>query len=51
MDATLEVWDDMIHVWQAFALILPEGQLAIDRIGEFIKEHVGAPSGARAGAQ
>jgi monoterpene epsilon-lactone hydrolase len=51
VDATLEVWDDMIHVWQAFALMLPEGQLAIDRIGEFIQEHVGAPSGARAGAQ
>lgn len=51
VDATLEVWDDMIHVWQAFALILPEGQLAIDRIGEFIQEHIGAPSGARAGAQ
>jgi acetyl esterase/lipase len=51
VDATLEVWEDMIHVWQFMAALLPEGQLAIDRIGEFIQEHVGAPSGARAGAQ
>lgn len=40
--ATLEVWDDMIHVWHFFAFILPEGQQAIDRIGEFVREHVPA---------
>ncbi len=34
-----EVWDDMFHVWQAFAPMLPEGQQAIDRIGEFIRQH------------
>ena len=34
---TLEVWDDMIHVWQAFAMLLPEGQQAIDRIGTFVR--------------
>jgi len=51
VDVTLEVWDDMIHVWQAFAAMLPEGQQAIDRIGQFIREHIGAPSGARTGAQ
>jgi epsilon-lactone hydrolase len=32
----LEVWDDMIHVWHAFAKILPEGQQAIDKIGKFV---------------
>jgi len=36
---TLEPWDDMIHMWHMFAAILPEGQQAIDRIGEFIREH------------
>jgi len=35
----LEPWEDMIHVWHTFAAILPEGQQAIDRIGEFIKRH------------
>ena len=37
----LEVWDDMFHVWQAYAPILPEGQRAIDRAGEFLKEKTG----------
>jgi len=41
VDVELEVWDDMIHVWQFFAEMLPEGQQAIDRIGEFIRKHVG----------
>ncbi len=35
----LEVWPDMIHVWHVFAKILPEGQRAIDRIGEFVLAH------------
>ena len=39
VDVTLEVWDDMPHVWQVFASILPEGQQAIDRMGEFIRKH------------
>jgi monoterpene epsilon-lactone hydrolase len=36
VDVTLEVWPEMIHVWHVFAKILPEGQQAIDRIGEFV---------------
>ena len=40
VDVILEPWDDMIHVWHVFAAILPEGQQAIDRIGEFIRQHV-----------
>jgi monoterpene epsilon-lactone hydrolase len=39
VDVTLEPWDDMIHMWHMFAAILPEGQQAIDRIGEFIHQH------------
>jgi monoterpene epsilon-lactone hydrolase len=35
----LEVWDDMVHVWHAFAKILPEGQQAIDKIGKFVLQH------------
>ncbi len=34
---TLEPWEDMIHVWQAFAMVLPEGQQAVERIGEFVR--------------
>jgi monoterpene epsilon-lactone hydrolase len=39
VDVTLEPWDDMIHIWHMFAAILPEGQQAIDRSGEFVREH------------
>jgi acetyl esterase/lipase len=35
----LEVWDEMIHVWHVFAKLLPEGQQAIDRIGQYVLEH------------
>jgi acetyl esterase/lipase len=38
VDVTLEVWDEMVHVFQGFAFMLPEGQQAIDRIGEFVRE-------------
>ena len=39
---TLEVWEEMIHVWHLFAAILPEGQQAIARIGEYIRQHTPA---------
>ena len=39
VDVTLEVWPEMVHVWHVFAKILPEGQQAIDRIGEFVLVH------------
>jgi acetyl esterase/lipase len=41
VDVTLEPWDDMIHVWQFFAALLPEGRQAVDRIGEFVRQHTG----------
>lgn len=39
VEVTLEPWEDMIHVWQLFAPMLPEGQQAIERIGAFIQQH------------
>lgn len=39
---TLEPWDDMIHVWQVFAGMLPEARQAIDRIGAFVQQRVRA---------
>jgi len=41
VDVTLEVWDDMPHVWQVFAPFIPEAQEAIDHCGEFFRKHVG----------
>jgi acetyl esterase/lipase len=38
VDVTLEPWEDMIHVWQIFAPVLPEGARAIERIGEFVRQ-------------
>jgi hypothetical protein len=31
----------MIHVWHSFAAILPEGREAIERIGKFVRMHLG----------
>jgi acetyl esterase/lipase len=41
VEVVLEPWEDMIHMWPAFAHMLPEGQQAIDRIGEFVQKHTG----------
>ena len=40
VNTTLEVWPDMIHVWQSFAPILPEARQAIERIGKFVRTHL-----------
>jgi acetyl esterase/lipase len=37
VDVTLEMWDDMIHVFQAFAAVLPEGQEAVEKIGRHLR--------------
>lgn len=41
VEVVLEPWDDMTHVWQFWAAVLPEGQQAIDRIGAFVQRHTG----------
>ncbi len=33
----LEVWPEMPHVWHLFAPFLPEGQQAIDKIGQYVQ--------------
>ena len=38
VESTLEIWDDMIHVWHAFHPMLPEGKQGIARIGEYLRE-------------
>jgi len=37
VESTLEIWDDMIHVWHAFHPMLPEARTAITRVGEFLR--------------
>jgi acetyl esterase/lipase len=38
VDVTLEVWDEMPHVWHAFVGVLPESAQAIERIGAWLRE-------------
>ena len=38
LEVTLDVWDNMIHVFQSFADMAPEGKEAIEKIGEFIRK-------------
>jgi epsilon-lactone hydrolase len=47
VDVTLEPWQDMVHVWQVFAAMLDEGQQAIDRIGEFVRQQTAATAAQR----
>jgi epsilon-lactone hydrolase len=45
VDVTLEIWDDVFHVWHAFADLLPEAREAIAHIGTYVDRQlsVGAP--------
>lgn len=38
VDIVVEPWDKMVHVWQAFAPYLPEGNEAIKGLGAFIEK-------------
>ena len=38
VEVQLDIWEDMIHVFQSFAVIAPEGTEGINKIGEFIKK-------------
>ncbi len=40
VEVQLEIWEDMIHVFAAFAEWAPEGQQGIEQIGEFIQKHI-----------
>ena len=41
VEVELDVWEDMPHVWQLYAPILPEAQQAIARLGDFLRKHLG----------
>ena len=40
VDATLEVWDEMVHVWPWFLTMLDEAPAAVDKIAEFARSRV-----------
>ncbi len=37
VDATIEIWETMIHVWHWFLPWLDEAQAAVDKIGAFLR--------------
>jgi epsilon-lactone hydrolase len=40
VDATLQVWEGMVHTWQHVGLgVWPESQEAIDRVSEWVQNH------------
>lgn len=41
VEATLESWGEMIHVWHFFHPMLSRGREAIDRIGQFLRTRMG----------
>jgi monoterpene epsilon-lactone hydrolase len=40
LETTLEVWDEMIHVWHFFHPQLEEGREALARVGQYIRDRV-----------
>ena len=34
------VWPEMIHRWQSYAAVVPEGQQAVEDIGDFLREQI-----------
>jgi epsilon-lactone hydrolase len=45
VDVALDVWPEMPHVWQVFAGRVPEATEAVEGIGRFIGQRLGATSG------
>jgi epsilon-lactone hydrolase len=41
VEVSLRVWDDMIHVWHAFADLLPEGAQAVRQLAAFVVRRIG----------
>jgi acetyl esterase/lipase len=40
VEVELEIWDEMVHVFQAFAGLLPDAQRAVDRVGAHLDRHL-----------
>jgi acetyl esterase/lipase len=48
VDVTLEVWEEMFHVWHAFAEILPEAARACERIAAWLEPRLSGKTDADA---
>jgi acetyl esterase/lipase len=41
VDVTLEIEEEMIHVWHAFATLMPEADEGVRRVAEFLRSKLG----------
>lgn len=41
VDVTIKIWENMWHVFHAFAPIMPESKAAIEEIGIYINDKIG----------
>lgn len=41
VEVTLDIWENMWHVWHLFAGIMPEAKRAVNEVGKFVKKHIG----------
>jgi monoterpene epsilon-lactone hydrolase len=39
VDVELQIWENMIHVWHSFGDILPEANMAIRKIADWLDTH------------
>jgi monoterpene epsilon-lactone hydrolase len=40
VSVTLDIWENMWHVWHLFAGIMPESKRAVFDVGEFVQKHI-----------
>jgi monoterpene epsilon-lactone hydrolase len=45
VDVTVEIWNDVVHVWHGFADFLPEARAAMAKIGAYVDQHLGDAAG------
>ena len=51
VEATLEVWDEMIHVWHWFGEYLDEAESAVRRVGAFVGARLADVRARRSGVR
>jgi acetyl esterase/lipase len=42
VEVLLETWEEVPHIWHCFGSFLPEAQLAIEHVGTFVQQRMGA---------
>jgi monoterpene epsilon-lactone hydrolase len=52
VDVTLDVWPEMVHGFQGLAAAgIPEGLAALDRVGDYFREHISRPKSTGEGTR